>query len=264
MHKVLVTGLFCALVFAYDEASFSSAASEPLPSPSPTVTPVAIGDTALDIEHAGIFASIIGCDVHQDDPVLVNGLPADGVLWDRLQIVPNGNVSVTPDESQLLKGLHRQPPDILPTVSFRLKPGYYNFALRVGKCSSKPFPLVVADFYGDRHITVAVTPSPVGDSPKVAIGGIPADSTGVFGDIPLRDLQVVLSSDDSTLFYVARIEDESSFLANQYSFFFDAVKPGGYTLSVVGFGWTKDLGEFKVPLAGDPLFRHISLQDIGL
>jgi hypothetical protein len=264
MLRILVIALFCGLIFVDGGASSSSAVSAPIPSPTPTVMPITIGDTALDISHAVIVASIIGCNIHTDDLVLVNGIPANGVLWDRPHIVPKGNETVTPVESRLLEGLNQKPPEILPTVSFRLKPGYYNFALSVGRCSSKPFPLVAADFFGYRHISVIMTPSPVEESSKVAIGGTPADSTGVFGDIPLSDLQVVLSDDDSKSFYVARTEDESSFLGHSYSFFFDAVKPGQYTMSVVGFGWSRSLGEFEVPLAGNPLFRHISLRDIGL
>ena len=98
----------------------------------------------------------------------------------------------------------------------------------------------------------------------MAIGGTPTESTGIFGDIPLGDLQVVLLSGDSKLFYVARTEDDSDFLGHHYAFFFDAVKPGQYTMSVVGFGWSKNLGEVTVPLLSDPIYKHISFQDIGM
>ena len=219
-----------------------------------------IGDTMLDISHSYVIASIIGCDVHSGDRVLVNGSAADGVAWDRLEIIPAMQVQQSQLALGLLRGMGKQPTNTLPQLKFRLKPGYYReLALSVGDCLLLPIPLVASDFYGLRHVTLlARSLSPQQDT------ALTASSSGVYGEVPILDLQVYLVNTASSNSYVARNEDDSDLLGPHYMFFFDSVIAGTYRFVVKGFGWEKDLGAITVAQTDQPIFKSIAFTDLGL
>jgi len=102
---------------------------------SPTAAPTPVGDTVLEISHAMLRMSIIGCSVKPGDRVLVNGHPSDGVHWDLGRVMPETGISRA-------------------QVDLDLAPGYYDLTLRVGSCRFGPFPFIASDIYGLRHITL--------------------------------------------------------------------------------------------------------------
>lgn len=213
-------------------------------------------DTALDIDHADITASLVGCDVQKNDRVLVNHRSEDGILWALFGVSPRYETADVPvprdqrDLNGLIAGLNRRPQSSLPEVRFRLKPGYYNaLTVSVGPCSFGPFPLVAASFYGDRHIIIAAQHEPATQN---ASSG---ELAGVYGRLPDRDLHVMLTGGSPKITLTAVNE--------QFMYYFDGVKPGSYTLSVGGSGWAKSLGDVTVSSPGELVFRYIHDEEIG-
>jgi hypothetical protein len=204
--------------------------------------------------HADITASLIGCNPQKNDLVLVNGKRQDGILWTLFGIEPATVKSVDAGFSKALTLMHRPLPTTFPEVTFRLKPGYYSgLTLSVGKCSFGPFSLATTDASGDRHLILV-------EGRGTAASGL----AGVYGYMPLPDLQIVLHGGTPEETLVARDEIDPNPFGDMYMFFFDAVKPGRYTLSVSGIGWEKSLGEVVVDKPGDLVLRYIHDSELGL
>lgn len=213
-------------------------------------------DTQLDIMHANITASLIGCSPQKSDLVLVNGKRQDGILWKLVGIAPATAKSLDARWSEALAIMHRASPMTFPTVIFRLKPGYYrSLTLSVGKCSFGPFSLATTDSgaSGDRHLILV-------EGRGTAASGV----GGVYGYMPLPDLQIALHGVTSGETLVARDEIDPSPLGDTYMFFFDAVKPGRYTLSVSGVGWERSLREVVVDKPDDLVGLYIHDSELGL
>jgi hypothetical protein len=211
--------------------------------------------------HSVITASLVGCDAKAKDAVLVNGSPPDGITWDLLKIVPPRDAQLTPADRDLGKRLSQamglgQVPPVASEVVLRLKPGYYNFALKVGQCVFGSIPLVAANFYGARHVTL------VSDqiAPQSDVNNGPGHTGGIFGSIPSFDEQVTLQGTNG--YYLARNEDNSDLLGAHYMYFFDAVPPGTYDLIVNGFGWAKNLGKIVVDDTNQAMYREIKFSDV--
>jgi len=215
------------------------------------------GDTQLDISHAWITATVVGCDVKTTDKVLVNGKAADGINWDNPQIVPAHPTKIPQFAAQLLKMGQHSAPTTLATLSFRLRPDYYRaLDVTVGTCSLQPVPLIAADFYSARRITLVAKPQSSPAKPK--------STTGLYGEIPLLDVQVWLIGLDTASSYTARNEDNSDVLGPHYMYFFDSVAVGRYKLVVKGFGWERDLGEISLKEPETATFREITAEQVGL
>ena len=193
-------------------------------------------DTPLDIDHAEITASLVGCNPRKNDLVLVNGKLPDHELWEFHKIVPADSA-----------------PSHMPQVFFRIKPGYYqHMTLSVGRCSFGPFPLATADTYGDRHLLLTE-----------ARGTAASDSAGVYGFMPLQRLKVVLRGDGPADVLVAKDEVVPGDMREMYRFYFDAVRPGRYVLTVYGDGWQKSLGTVVVDKAGQLISRDIASGELA-
>jgi hypothetical protein len=217
------------------------------------------GDTELDVSHAWITASIVGCDVKATDKILVNGKAADGINWDNPQIIPAHPMELSPPDKalQALRRLNLKPPMTLPVVSIRLMPGYYRaFSLSIGNCTLQPIPLIAANVYGERRITLIAQQT----NQKTTTSTVP----GLYGGLPLRDIQVWLVGVGTLNSYVARNEDDTDFFGYHYMYFFDSVAPGRYRLIVKGFGWERDLGEVTMQQAKDATDREITAEELGL
>ena len=232
------------------------------PTPAPHV-PVHF-DTQLDILHADVLAQVVGCDVRANDGVLVNGKKPDGDSWELLGVSPAKAKPVLRSFTPLLKAVGGAPLSP-PELDFRLKPGYYeHLKLDVGGCSFEEFPLIASDLYGTRHITILAKTafSTRADSARTSAAET-GHLTGIFGHMPLPDLQVVLTNSTTGSAFVARNENDSDFLGNRYLYYFDSVPPGHYSLNVIGFGWTENLGDVDLTRSGVAQ-RDISPEDLGL
>jgi hypothetical protein len=214
-------------------------------------------DTQLDVSHAWITATIVGCEVKTTDKVLVNGKASDGFNWDNPQTVPAHPTEIPPFAAHLLKIGQHSTPTTLATLSFRLKPDYYRaLDVTVGTCSLQPIPLIATDVYSARHITLVAKPK--SSQPK------PNSVTGLYGGIPLLDVQVWLVGLGTANSYAARNEDNSDVLGPHYMYFFDSVAVGRYKLVVKGFGWERDLGEISLKEPETATFREITAEQLGL
>jgi hypothetical protein len=240
--------IFCSMIITLIALFGRGAAS------AQTAPPVACFnnhcDTELDISHADITARLVGCNVRKDDRVLVNGKRQDGIIWSLYSVVPARVKPVEPAFESLMAGM--QKPMTLPEVSFRLKPAYYSgLKLMVGACSFGPFPLATTAS-GDRDLLLVE-----------GRGTAATGAGGVYGYMPLPGLQIVLrGTSEETL--VARDEIAPSPFGDKYMFYFDAVKPGRYTLIVYGVGWEKSLGEVVVDKPGEMVLRYIHDSEVGL
>ena len=234
--------------------------ARPTPTPTPTPALIPVGDTILDANGDYIAASIVGCAVRNTDRVLVNGLPEDGVNWDRLSIDTQRTIPLSSAELKLARAASATPAIVRPIVAFRLKPGYYNFTLSVGDCSSAPFPLIALDGYGDRHITVWLSNS---NAQTPSRNYVETETAGLVGSVPIDDLQVTLTGRDVSQVYVARVESYDNFLGNHYMYFFDGVSPGQYTLTVSGLGWKRALGAADLTMPGKVVHKDIPSTDTG-
>jgi hypothetical protein len=216
-----------------------------------------VGDTQLDVSHAWITATVAGCDVKTTDKVLINGKAADGINWDNPQIVPAHPTKIPQFATRLLEMGQHSPPTTLATLSFRLKPDYYRaLDVTVGTCSLQSIPLIAADAYSARHVTLVTKPKST--QPK------PNSVTGLYGGIPLLDVQVWLVGLGTANSYTARNEDNSDPLGPHYMYFFDSVAVGRYKLVVKGFGWERNLGEISLKEPETSTFREITAEQIGL
>lgn len=210
-------------------------------------------DTALDIMHADVTARLVGCDPLISDPVLVNGKPPDGILWTLLEVMPAKAIPVDPVFQLAANG---PPPSTYPELRLRLKPGYYgSLTVSVGDCSFGSLPLATAAASGDRHIVLVRQTEPAITSTNQNGAG------GVYGYAPLPDLQITLTGGVPERTLVARDEVSRVPFAGaggeRYTYFFDAVKPGRYALTVTGYGWEKSLGEVVVTRPGEMVLRYI-------
>jgi hypothetical protein len=221
-------------------------------------------DTQLDIVHADITALLVGCDTAQSgDRVLVNGRAQDGVLWTLLGVSPVEAKPLPSLWQSAAARLQSPIPTTYPEVRFRLKPGYYRaLTVSVGDCNFGPLPLTTADAGGDRHIVLIRQPIP--SLPAVDASG----TGGVYGYAPLPGLQITLTGGSPEQTFVARDEVDPNPLepphGEFYMYFFDSVRPGEYTMTVSGFGWTKGLGSVVVSRAGDVVLRYIHGNELDL
>jgi hypothetical protein len=220
-------------------------------------------DTMLDITHADITALLVGCDPQKGDRVLVNGKPEDGELWTLFGVSPAQEKPIDPIWRKMLTPLNRQVPVTYPELRFRLKPGYYNaLTVSVGECSFGPIQLTTTDSSGDRHLVLIRQPNSA--LPYASGDGM----GGIYGYAPLPGLQITLTGGEPQQTLVARNEVDSNPLnaphGEFYMYFFDAVKPGHYTMTVSGYGWTKSLGDVTVSRPGDVVLRYIYDTELGL
>jgi len=190
-------------------------------------------DTQLEIIHVDVTAILVGCDAHERDPVVVNGSPEDGVRWSLIAIQP---------------AMTRLPAQ----VRLRIMPGYYNgLTLTVGDCSFAPMPLATGDL-APREITLTQNaPNTVPPTPN-------PDLSGVYGYLPSSSLRVSLKSYGSEPIAALVVPYEGRGM-----FYFDAVVPGTYVMTVSGPGWSKSLGEVVVEKPGDLVMKYVHEDDLA-
>lgn len=206
---------------------------------SPTAAPTPVGDTVLEVSHATLDVSIIGCAVKTNDRVLVNSQPADGVHWTLGRVRPETGVSPA-------------------RVDLNLAPGYYDFTLTIGSCVFGPFPLIASDIYGLRHLTLFTDTARMMGASSVNSGRVQT-SAGLVGTIPDADLQVSLEDPRARRWYQARIEQGEDGDNPQHMYYFDQVVPGKYTLRMSNWGWTRVLGAVDLSAPGKVTFCPIDL-----
>jgi hypothetical protein len=132
----------------------------------------------------------------------------------------------------------------------------------VGDCFFGPLPLATTDASSDRHIILIRQPnSALPPTTQTDVGG-------VYGYAPLPDLQITLTGGVPEQTLLARCEVDPNPLTDPYgeiyTYFFDAVKPGRYTMTVNGYGWTKSLGDVVVSKPGEVVLRYIHDSELGL
>jgi hypothetical protein len=220
-------------------------------------------DTELDIMHADVTARLVGCDANSGDRVLVNGRPQDGILWTLLGLNPARELLIDPLFRFTLTGMHKPIPTTYPELRFRLKPGYYRaLTVSVGDCSFGPLPLATTDSSSARHIILMRQPN------SALPPTTQTDAGGVYGYAPLPDLQITLTGGVPEQTLLARDEVDPNPLTDPYgeiyAYFFDAVKPERYSMTVSGYGWTKSLGGVVVSKPGEIVLRYIHNSDLGL
>jgi hypothetical protein len=251
MRKTVVHAVLC--LFALFVAGAAAAAS---PEPTPTPVPPPHLDTILDINASTIVASLVGCDAKKGDKVLVNGQPQDNAHWDLRSLTPSEEKPLNAADARAVSSLMPSKPRTLPDLQLRILEGYYeSLTISVGDCTFGPIPLI-AD--GTRHVTL-LRSKLVSENKDIS-----APVAGVFGDIPLPDLQVTLTGGPLRETLAARNETNLNMFGDIYSYYFDAVKPGRYTLTVHGFGWSKTLGDVFVDRPGARVLRYIHPDEIGL
>jgi hypothetical protein len=190
-------------------------------------------DTQLDISHSDITASLVGCDAHEDDAVSVNGLAEDGIQWSLIGIRP----ATASSPAQIV---------------LRLMPADYNgLTLIVGKCSFPPKPLAVSEL-DTREIVLKANASDAAEpTPRPNLAG-------VYGFLPSSNVRVYLQSAGSEPITAIVVPHEGAGM-----FYFDAVIPGTYVMTVSGDGWSKSLGEIIVDRPGDLVMKYVHGSEIA-
>jgi hypothetical protein len=190
-------------------------------------------DTQLDVSHSDITASLVGCDAHEDDSVSVNGLAEDGILWSLIGIRP----ATASSPAQIV---------------LRLMPTYYNgLTLTVGKCSFPPEPLATSELDAREIVLKANAPNAVVPTPRPNLAG-------VYGFLPSANVRVYLQSAGSEPIAAIVVPHEGAGM-----FYFDAVMPGTYVMTVSGDGWSKSLGEIIVDKPGDLVMKYVHGTEIA-
>jgi hypothetical protein len=219
-------------------------------------------DTLLDIMHADITAILVGCAAKKEDRVLINGKPEDGILWTLFGLTPAQGKPIDPEIATILKPMQKPNPVTYSELRFRLKPGYYSaLSVSVGDCLFDSIPLTTTNASADRHIVLV-------KRSNASLQSVSGEGLGgVYGYAPLPGLQIALVGGNMDRPLVARNEvDYNPFESphgETYMYFFDAVKPGHYTMTVSGYGWTKSIGEVVVSGPGDVVLRYIHSEELG-